>query len=164
MLLKIDDIRSAKDQKTEVDFSEIIEEINPKIPVEARLCIKMYGNAINVTGKISAKAILSCDLCLKEFMYEVEAEIDENYVLGKLFDGKKGEIELSKSEFVEELVNTDGLDVTDLIYQSVILNTPNKSVCDINCKGEEKLAEYMKKETQDPRLEIFKKIKIEKED
>ena len=49
------------------------------------------------------------------------------------------------------------------MYQSVILNIPNKLVCDINCKGSEKLNEYIKTDFTDPRLEIFKTIKIEKE-
>ena len=49
------------------------------------------------------------------------------------------------------------IDIYDLLYQSVILNLPNKKVCGINCKGKEFLSE---ENMIDPRLEVFKNIQI----
>ena len=73
------------------------------------------------------------------------------------------EFELKENSFIEDLNGSDEIDITDFVYQSVILHIPNKCVCDINCKGNEKVNQYLKTETIDPRLEIFKTIKIEKE-
>ena len=87
-------------------------------------------------------------------------------MLGRLIsneDAHSGqEIELKDGDFVTELTDTDEIDVDDLIYQSVTLNIPNPCVCDINCVGDEILEKYVKKEISDPRLEVFKNIKIEK--
>ena len=50
------------------------------------------------------------------------------------------------------------IDIYDLLYQSVILNIPNKKVCGINCSGDR----FLKEESlSDPRLNVFKNIQIE---
>ena len=89
--------------------------------------------------------------------------IDETYVPGALNDGENKEIELKDGDFVVDLYDKTDIDVEDLIYQSLILNLPNPSVCDINCNGDEEMAKYIKKEISDPRLEVFKNIQKRKE-
>ena len=65
--------------------------------------------------------------------------------------------------FAVDLDGAREIDLTDLMYQTLILSLPNKFVCDINCNGDEAINKYIKKELQDPRLEIFKTIKTEKD-
>ena len=69
-----------------------------------------------------------------------------------------------ESDFVTDLCGEDEIDVDDLIYQSVILNIPNPSVCDINCNGGALVEKYTHKEESDPRLDVFKNMKIKKEE
>ncbi len=164
MNVNILDIENSKDGILSIKFSEIIEEFNKEVPITANLVISSLDkNYINITGDISAKLNLKCDRCFKDFTENFSIEIDEMFVKNELFEEYKEEMELKEGNFVEELHGAEEIDITDLIYQSVILNIPNKLVCDINCIGDEKIEEYSKKETSDPRLEIFKSIKIEKD-
>ena len=69
------------------------------------------------------------------------------------------ETELKSTQFVNDLNGDDKIDIYDLLYQSVILNIPNKKVCGINCsKGKFQTDEEFVEE--DPRMQIFKNIKI----
>ena len=60
-----------------------------------------------------------------------------------------------------DLNGADEIDIYDLLYQSVILQLPNKQVCGINCKGGKFLRDD-EKFIPDERMAVFKTIKIEK--
>ncbi len=164
MKVIISEIENSKDGISKIEFSEIIEEFNKTVPVTATLVVSSLDkNYINVSGNINAVLNLKCDNCFKDFTKEFSVNIDEMFVKNELFEEYREEMELKEGNFVEELHGSDEIDITDLIYQSVILNIPNKLVCDIKCIGDEKIEQYTKKENSDPRLEIFKSIKIEKD-
>ena len=107
--------------------------------------------------------ILTCDLCLKEFEKELKIKVEEFFTKYSLNESYDNEFELKQDGFIEDLDGKNEIDITDFVYQSVILNIPNKLVCDINCKGDENLNKYIKTDFTDPRLELFKNIKIEKD-
>ena len=167
MKISIDDIKNAKDQSLKINFDNTVKNLYTEGNVAAELVFKAYGKFINVKGKIVANVKLVCDRCLKKFTKKFEVDVDETYMLGHLIpseDAHSGqEIELKDGDFVTEITDTDEIDVDDLIYQSVTLNIPNPCVCDINCVGDPEMEKYMKKEISDPRLEVFKNLKIKKE-
>ena len=163
MKVLISDIEQNANKKAILNFSEIIEEFNKEKPIEAKLEIEVLGTTIKITGKIHAEVKLNCDLCLKEFTKIIEIDVQEAYTRYNLNDGNNTEYEIKTDCFTEDLNGSDEIDITNFIYQCVILNIPNKLVCDIKCKGDENLKKYIKEERIDPRLEIFKKIKIEKD-
>ena len=77
------------------------------------------------------------------------------------YDNSDKEFEIKEGQFVTDLNGAKEIDIYDLLYQSVILQLPNKKVCGINCKG----AKFMRddeKFVQDDRMAIFKTIHIEK--
>lgn len=164
MKISIDDIKNAKNSALLVKFDENINGIVTDEPIHAEIVFSAFGGCINANGKIVANVKMECDRCLKEFSQKIEADVDETYVLGRLNDGSSHEIELKEGDFVTDLCGEDEIDVDDLIYQSVILNIPNPSVCDINCNGGALVEKYTHKETTDPRLDVFKNMKIKKEE
>ena len=83
------------------------------------------------------------------------------YAKNSLFDEPKQETELKEGQFITDLNGENEIDIYDLLYQSVILELPNKKVCGINC-NEGKFAQDVEQDTQDERMAIFKTIKIEK--
>ncbi len=167
MKISIDDIKNAKDQSLKINFDNEVKNLSTDGNVVAELIFKAYGKFINAKGKIVANVKLVCDRCLKDFTNKIEVDVDETYILGRLIpseDAHSGqEIELKDGDFVTELTDTNEIDVDDLIYQSVTLNIPNPCVCDINCVGDPEIEKYIKKEISDPRLEVFKNLKIKKE-
>ena len=79
------------------------------------------------------------------------------YAKNALLDDYGQEFELKDGQFVTDLNGAEEIDIYDLLYQSVILNLPNKKVCGINCNGDK----FLKEENlSDPRLDVFKNIKI----
>ena len=167
IIIKIEDIENAPDKKLQVDFEEFIEGVESDEAIKAELELTSLGEFIEVTGNIEGTAILECDLCLEKFEYEIDFEIEELFAKNSLIEenGECGqEIELKDGEFVTDLKGSKDINITDLLYQSVILDFPNKKVCGINCKGnnflnDENYSQNSKNET-DPRLAVFKDINI----
>jgi len=157
----IDDIENAPNKCLEVDFDEVIEDIPSKEPVKAHLKIKSLGDFIEITGNVKANLTLECDLCLKEFEYKLDENIDEMFAKNALQEEYGQETEIKDGQFVTDLEGQNEIDICDLLYQSVILNIPNKKVCGINCnKGVFQTDEEFVEE--DPRMEVFKHIKLDK--
>lgn len=167
MKISIDDIKNAKNQSLKIHFDNTVKGLEVEDNVVADLVFSAYGSHINTKGKIVANVKLVCDRCLKEFVEKIDVDVDETYMLGHLYSNEEAhsgqEIELKDGDFVTELTGTNEIDVEDLIYQSVTLNIPNPCVCDINCVGDPEMEKYIKKEVSDPRLDVFKAIKIKEE-
>lgn len=157
----IDDIENAPDKMLSVDFEEIISDIPSTEPVKAKLFLKSLGEFIEVTGNVKANLKLECDLCLKEFEYKLDEQINETFAKGSLLEEYGQETEIKDGQFVTDLQGDNEIDLCDLLYQSVILNIPNKKVCGINCnKGSFQTDEEFVEE--DPRMQVFKNIKLDK--
>ena len=162
-VISIEDLENAQNKTLSCKFEENIEGLNLVTPIFADLVFKSLGEFIEVTGNVKGIVKLECDLCLEEFEYELDFEIDELYAKQALledFEESGQEFEIKDGQFVTDLNGEDEIDIYDLLYQSVILNFPNKKVCGINCKGEGK---FLSEENMpDPRMDVFKNIKIDK--
>lgn len=167
MKISIDDIKNSQNQSLMIAFDNEVKDLNTQGPVEAELIFSAYGSHISAKGKIVANVKLVCDRCLKDFVQKIEVDVDETYTLGRLKPASEThsgqEVELKDGDFVTELAGESEVDIEDLIYQSVTLNIPNPCVCDINCVGDPEMEKYIKKEISDPRLDVFKTIKIKEE-
>lgn len=167
-LINIDDIENSPGKKLQVDFEDFIEGVKSKEPIKASLELTALGEFIEAVGRVEGSAILECDLCLEEFEYKIDFEIEELFAKNSLIDDVDGdgqygaETELKEGEFVTDLKGSKDIDIYDLLYQSVILDFPNKKVCGINCKGGDIFLREEPQEEIDPRLAVFKNINIEK--
>ena len=111
---------------------------------------------------MSGTVNLECDLCLEKFEHKLDFDINEVYTKGTIVDDYENsdkEFEIKEGQFITDLNGEKEIDIYDLLYQSVILNLPNKKVCGINCKGDKFLKE---EDLSDPRLDVFKNIQIRK--
>lgn len=139
--INLDELENAEEKTLFCDFEDNIKEIDSIGPIKADLTIKSLGEFIEVKGNVNGKVRLECDLCLKEFDYELDFEIDELYAKNSLMDEYSQETEIKDGQFVTDLNGANEIDIYDLLYQSVILNLPNKKVCGINCNGDKFLKE-----------------------
>lgn len=157
-LVSIEQIENSEGKTLEYHFSDTIKDISSKGPINADLVIKSLGDFIEVSGEVSGVINLICDVCLNPFKYDLSVNIDELYAKYALSEDYAQETELKEGQFITDLNGAEEIDIYDLLYQSVILNLPNKKVCGINCNGKEFLKE---EDLTDPRLDVFKNIKIE---
>lgn len=157
-LVSIESIENAKNGVLEYKFFDEIKEVNSKEPIEAFLKLTNLGEFIEVSGNVKGTLILQCDVCLEDFEYKIDFDLDEMYAKRALSESYAQETEIKDGDFITDLNGAENIDIYDLLYQSVILNLPNKKVCGINCNGKE----FLKQEDQtDPRMEVFKNIKFE---
>ncbi len=157
-LISIEQIEESDEKTLEYNFSDNIKEIDSDGPIEADLVVRSLGDFIEVSGDVSAVLNLECDVCLNKFKYDLNFTIDEMFAKEALSEEYSQETELKEGQFITDLNGAQEIDIYDLLYQSVILNLPNKKVCGINCNGKEFLKE---EDLTDPRLEVFKNIKLD---
>ena len=156
--ISIEELENTPSKSLDFHFEDKIEGLNCVTPVISDLEIKSLGEFIEVSGNVKGCLKLECDLCLNEFDYNFDFDIDEMFAKKALLDDYGQELELKEGQFVTDLDGADEIDIYDLLYQSVILNLPNKKVCGINCNGNK----FLKEENlSDPRLDVFKNIKID---
>ena len=154
----IEDIENEKDKTLHFDFNDEIPEL--KAEVNASLDLTSLGDLIEVKGNVKGSIKLTCDLCLDEYEYKLDFPIDEIFAKNSLFEEYSQETEIKEGQFITDLNGAKEIDIYDLLYQSVILQLPNKKVCGINCKGNKFLHDD-EKFVQDERMAVFKTIKIE---
>lgn len=155
----IEDIEKEPNKILHYEFDEFMEEFNAEI--HADLEFKSLGEFIEVSGEASGKLQLVCDRCLSNFDYDLDIEIEETYAKHALQDEYSQEFELQRGQFITDLNGEKEIDVYDLLYQSVILQLPNKKVCGINCnEGMFVSDEDMK--IHDDRMDVFKNIEIKR--
>ena len=165
MYININEIQKSENGILRVNFAEEIEGIDSEGVVKAEVTLKYAHSTIEVKAHVNLDINVECVSCLKRVKIPLDFEIDEIYVLGGLYQEYPQEIELTTNNFVEDLKkDEEKIDITDLIYQSIILNMPNNYVCDINCmESDEGYQKFLKEDKIDPRLQVFKDIKIKKE-
>ena len=158
--IEIAEIERTPDKTLLYEFDDEIKELN-NCRVKADLEFKSVGGYIEVTGHAEGVITLECDRCLSEFEHHFDFDIEETFAKHSLYDEYSQEVEIQSGQFITDLNGEKEIDVCDLLYQSVILNLPNKKVCGINCnEGLFVSDEDMK--IHDDRMDIFKNIPIEK--
>lgn len=158
MKISIEELENTSSKSIQIHFDEKIEGLSCVTPIVSDLTVLSLGDFIEVKGNVKGTLLLECDLCLKEFEYKLDFDIDEMFAKNALLEDYGQETELKDGQFVTDLEGADEIDIYDLLYQSVILNLPNKKVCGINCNGDK----FLKEENlSDPRLDVFKNIQIQ---
>ena len=159
-IVQIEDIERSVDKTLHYDFDGKITELEG-CQLKADLDLKSLGDFIEVKGNVSGVVTLECDRCLNKFDYELDFDIDETFAKHSLYDEYSQELELKSGQFITDLDGAKEIDIYDLLYQSVILNLPNKKVCDINNCNEGLFVSDEDMEVHDGRMDVFKTIQIE---
>lgn len=164
--IKIEDIETAPGKKLQVTFEDFLDGIVSDEPIKATLDLVSLGDFIEVCGNIEGSVTLECDLCLEKFEYKLDIDINELFAKNALMEDYGQETEIKEGQFVTDLEGSNEIDICDLLYQSVILDFPNKKVCGINCKGGDVFIrdEIPPEKEIDPRMAIFKDIQIKDAD
>ena len=160
-IVQIEDIERSVDKTLHYDFDGKITELEG-CQLKADLDLKSLGDFIEVKGNVSGVVTLECDRCLNKFDYELDFDIDETFAKHSLYDEYSQELELKSGQFVTDLDGAKEINIYDLLYQSVILNLPNKKVCGINNCNEGLFVSDEDMEVHDERMDVFKNIQIER--
>ena len=158
MKINFDELSNLPDNKITLDFNEKISGLDNDKTVNGTITAYITAYGIKIEGCVETEMIFECDRCLKKYHYHVSIDIDEKFVKDNFTSTASKELELTEEDFAEELNEKKEIDVTDLVYQSIILNMPSQRLCDIKCPGAEEYQKLNITEKIDPRLEVFRKI------
>ena len=158
MKINLDELLNLPDNKITLNFDEKISGLDNDKAVNGVITAYVTSYGVKVEGHVETEMIFECDRCLKKYPYHVFIDIDEKFVKDNFTSTANKELELTEADFTEELNDKNEIDITDLIYQSIILNMPSQQLCDIKCPGTEEYQKLNITEKTDPRLEIFRKI------
>lgn len=95
-------------------------------PVQFRGQLDMLGDFLELQGKITGTIELTCSRCLVKYPSELNIEVDEKFS--------------NDPEAVDEdediiFIDSDTLDITEIVLSNIILSLPIKRLCKEACKG-----------------------------
>jgi len=150
MILDINELENDKVMEIEIDedFAELYAH------AQGMLKVKSSRDFITIKGDLDVNIELECSRCLKIFEEIINVNIDEKYFKGAKTPITSKEHQMKSADFAEELDGCEEIDLSDLIYQSIIVNVPSQVLCDENCEGTEELKKYIKADENTQRIEI----------
>lgn len=156
MLIEIEDLKNSPEKQVVVDFNEYLAELGNSEDVIGKITVKLMPYGVNIKGNLKTEIDLCCDRCLSSFNYKINTHMNEDFLFDSLVQEGIKEIELHPGDLVNELTDKAVIDLTDIVYQTMILELPTQSLCSENCKGINKDSNLKLEEENNPQLDKLK--------
>lgn len=131
MKIDISDLLRKKITKKNIDlcfeedgFYDGKEEVKFLAPIEVKGTLSILGNEISLDAKAKVRIELSCSRCLEDFDRDMEFSIEEKFSND---DANKDDDCI--------FIDSDVIDITEIIENNIILYLPIRRLCNENCKG-----------------------------
>ncbi len=138
MKINLLDLNSLPQQRLLINFNQPIAGLEAVKPVVGDLLISADASGARMTGRIQTLLKLTCHTCLNPFFQPLKIELDERFIYEDYLNEEKREArdkELQTDDF-NELISSDGvIDISETVYQSVVLATPIYCSCGSQCPG-----------------------------
>ena len=89
---------------------------------------------IDVTGSIRADAEVECTRCLAAVPQELAIDFAVGYVTPENFSSDK-EREVSADDLDTDVLDSDRIDVKEIVREQILLNVPEQVFCKPDCRG-----------------------------
>ena len=131
MVINFSDLLSKKNRKKQISLSFELEpfefegeEIRAIEKVSVEGVAISENDVIVINASIKTKLKLNCSRCLDTFIYPIDIDIEERFTSNET---------LEDEEVV--LVNSDTIDITEIVEKAIISTLPIKRLCKEDCKG-----------------------------
>lgn len=131
MKIQISDIISGKDRSKKIDEIFEIESfefegdiIKSITPCKVSGVMNSDGDILVIRANIKTDLEMVCSRCLDTFIYPIDIDIEERFTSNET---------LEDEEVV--LVNSDTIDITEIVEKAIISTLPIKRLCKEDCKG-----------------------------
>lgn len=104
-------------------------------PVEVDFRLVPFRGDFRVELRTKTVAILSCSRCLREFAFPVMAEGTLTLLRIPSAGSLKEEMELTLEDLDSSYFEGDIIDLSQLVYEQIVLSFPMKPLCKEDCKG-----------------------------
>jgi uncharacterized protein len=109
----------------EESFYDGSETIKLLQPIKLNGELSKIGDMLTLNGTISTLLELNCSRCLEKFNYAVDMTIEEQFTSS---DGADRDDDII-------FINSDTIDITEVIENNIILTLPIQRLCSEDCKG-----------------------------
>ena len=103
-------------------------------PLQINAVADLVGADIRIRGAVKTSIDAACDRCLGPVTIPVEHEFDLTYRPVRTI-AREEEIEVSDDELEVGFYQGEGIQLTDVITEQVILSLPMKVICREDCRG-----------------------------
>lgn len=103
-------------------------------PLNVVVSAELVGREIHIAGHLETAVELACARCLDAVVQAVARDFDLFYRPLATVAGKE-EIALGKEELEIGFYSGDGLFLSDVLAEQVILSLPMKPICKADCRG-----------------------------
>jgi uncharacterized protein len=103
-------------------------------PVHASGTVARTAAQVEVKGKVSGSAEIECTRCLEPVRQDLNFEFQSNFVAPEHFSSDK-ENEVAGEDLDTDVLESDRIDVNDVVREQIILNLPEQLFCKEDCKG-----------------------------
>lgn len=136
--------------------------------VEVKCSLNRVGQDIFLKGNVSAGMSLICSRCLESFHQDIHSQVSARFVLEQVQEEPGPDVELSANDIDIEYYHDHKVDLTQPIYDQIMLSLPMVRLCSEDCKGlcpqcgvslNLQSCDCKKDEDIDPRLAVLKEWK-----
>lgn len=103
-------------------------------PPEVSGRVQTSGREVRLRGRITARAEVDCDRCLKSVALPVETEFDVTYVPEEEYRESEA-AELQAEDMGMSVFDGETIDVDELVREQLLLALPTRALCTEECKG-----------------------------
>ena len=173
LVVKFDDIPDDEAYVFELVEKSDHFEIDPKEGILKKdVCVQgslsKVGREVFLKGNISTEMEMVCSRCLEPLSFKIHSKISSHYVPGQEAGNYESEVELQASDIEMEYYSDDRIDLTQAVYDQMILSLPLVRLCKTDCQGicsqcgvnrNIKQCQCSDKDSVDPRLAVLKTLK-----
>lgn len=103
-------------------------------PVTGQITLVNTGSVVEATGSLQTMAELPCSRCLARHQVPIQVEVDEVCSLAPVDQYQPVAAEDGEGEIIP-LAAGSQVDLSELVRQLLVLDTPWRSVCRLDCQG-----------------------------
>ncbi len=134
LVINIDDIPDDEEYVFELvakpDFVKVdLEEGILKQDVCVQGSLSKVGREIFLKGSISTEMEMICSRCLEPLNYKIRSKISSRYVPSQEAENQESDVELQASDIEEEEYSGGRIDLTQAVYDQMILSLPLARLC-----------------------------------
>jgi uncharacterized protein len=136
------------------------------VHIQGRL--SKVGREILFKGNISTEMEMVCSRCLEPLRYPVHTWIASHYIPDQEAGTPQADVELHASDVEVETYSDNRIDLTQAVYDQMILSLPLVRLCRVDCRGicshcgidrNKQSCTCSEQDSIDPRLAVLKTLK-----
>jgi uncharacterized protein len=96
--------------------------------------VRQLGNRVQVSGRVTARAEVECDRCLKSVDLPIDSRFKLEYVTADEYRAQQA-VELTEKDLDLTVFDGEAIDIDELVKEELLLAVPDHVLCSESCKG-----------------------------